>query len=38
MIVSGSDDNTIKLWNISDGSLNRTIIGHLSYVIIEYYI
>jgi WD40 repeat protein len=28
MIASGSDDNTIKLWRVSDGALLRTLEGH----------
>ncbi len=36
MIVSGSYDNTIKLWNVSDGSLIKTLIGHTDKVIFLY--
>jgi WD40 repeat protein len=28
MIIGGSDDNTIRLWNISDSSLSRIFNGH----------
>ena len=28
MIASGSDDSTINLWRVSDGSLLRTLAGH----------
>ena len=31
-IVSGSDDDTIKIWNINDGTLVRTLTGHTSSV------
>ena len=28
LLASGHDDHTIKLWNTSDGSLNKTLTGH----------
>ena len=27
-LVSGSCDNTIKIWNVEDGSVKRTLNGH----------
>ena len=30
--MSGSSDKTIKIWNIEDGSVKRTLIGHISEV------
>ena len=33
-IVSGSVDNKINLWKVSDGSLIRTLTGHTNAVII----
>ncbi|MEM4723487.1 MAG: serine/threonine-protein kinase [Candidatus Hadarchaeum sp.] len=32
ILASGSDDKTIKLWRVSDGSLIRTIEGHTDWV------
>ncbi len=32
LIVSGSQDNTLKLWDTASGGLQRTIQGHLSIV------
>ncbi|MFH0883816.1 MAG: hypothetical protein V2A56_12575, partial [bacterium] len=32
-LASGSYDNTIKLWRVSDGSLIRTLRGHSSFVL-----
>ncbi|CAF0785762.1 unnamed protein product [Brachionus calyciflorus] len=32
-LVSGSADNTIKIWNMVDGSLKRTLLGHTSSVL-----
>jgi len=31
-LVSGSWDNTIKIWNPNDGTLKRTLNGHTSEV------
>ena len=31
-ILSGSDDNTLKLWRTCDGSLINTLNGHTSFV------
>ncbi|CCQ68516.1 serine/threonine kinase with WD-40 repeat [Crocosphaera watsonii WH 0402] len=31
-LVSGSGDNTIKVWNLATGELLRTLNGHSSYV------
>jgi WD40 repeat protein len=31
-LVSGSGDNTIKLWNLHNGELNRTLVGHSDWV------
>jgi len=31
-ILSGSDDNTLKLWDVSTGKEIRTFTGHISYV------
>jgi WD40 repeat protein len=36
MLASGSKDNTIKLWKISDGSLIRDLTGHKESVIFDY--
>jgi WD40 repeat protein len=27
-IASGSDDTTVKLWNVETGVLEKTLIGH----------
>jgi WD40 repeat protein len=32
LLASGSDDDTIKLWEVASGSLVRTLSGHTSYV------
>jgi WD40 repeat protein len=32
LLASGSDDKTIKLWRVSDGSLVRTLTGHTNVV------
>ena len=32
LLASGSNDYTIKLWRVSDGSLVRTLTGHTSWV------
>ena len=32
MIVSGSTDNTIKIWNLETGVLHRTLTGHDDWV------
>ncbi len=32
LLASGSDDQTIKLWRISDGTLKDTLAGHTGYV------
>ena len=32
MLASGSDDNTIKLWDARSGKVNSTLSGHSSYV------
>lgn len=32
LLASGSDDNTIKLWNVSDGTLRTTLKGHTGWV------
>ncbi len=32
-ILSGSHDNTIKLWNILTGECIRTLTGHIDYVV-----
>jgi WD40 repeat protein len=32
LLASGSDDKTIKLWRVSDGSLVRTLTGHTYWV------
>jgi hypothetical protein len=32
LLASGSDDRTIKLWEVASGSLVRTLSGHTSYV------
>ena len=31
-LVSGHQDNTIKIWNLTDASLNLTLIGHADIV------
>ena len=31
-VVSGSSDNTIKVWNLDTGKEERTLEGHSSYV------
>ena len=31
-LVSGSDDKTIKIWNVEDGTVKRTLTGHTHYV------
>jgi WD40 repeat protein len=31
-VVSGSADATIKIWNLSDGSVERTLYGHTDWV------
>ncbi len=31
-IASGSKDNTIKIWNISDASCIKTLLGHTKYI------
>jgi WD40 repeat protein len=36
MLASGSSDETIKLWKISDGSLIRNFTGHVSWVKLYY--
>jgi WD40 repeat protein len=28
MLASGSEDNTIKLWDAQSGKVNSTLIGH----------
>jgi WD40 repeat protein len=32
LLASGSDDKTIKLWDVASGSLVRTLTGHTEYV------
>ncbi len=32
-LVSGSEDNTVKVWDIESGSLLRTLEGHVSFVL-----
>ncbi|KGO35946.1 NACHT nucleoside triphosphatase [Penicillium expansum] len=31
-LASGSDDNTVKLWNTASGALHQTLSGHLGWV------
>ena len=31
-LVSGSSDRTIKIWNLEDGTVKRTLTGHYKYV------
>ena len=31
-LASGSADNTIKIWNVTDGSEIRTLIGHSNFI------
>jgi FOG: WD40 repeat len=32
MLASGSDDKTVKLWNVQDGRLLKTLNGHRAWV------
>lgn len=32
-LASGSVDLTIKIWNLNDGSLINTLVGHTSFVV-----
>ncbi len=32
ILVSGSDDKTIKVWNLATGRLRRTLTGHTFWV------
>ncbi|KAK3313601.1 hypothetical protein B0H66DRAFT_483850 [Apodospora peruviana] len=32
LVVSGSDDNTVKIWDVATGACTKTLVGHSSYV------
>ena len=31
-LVSGSEDSTIKIWNVDNGTVKRTLTGHIEWV------
>ena len=37
LLASGSDDKTIRLWEVSTGNCLKTLVGHTNYVMSVYF-